>query len=115
MRKSLPAKSIDADRDGWNDEDRPCDFLRNQLAPHCSLAEATTHTNPESIQEFPDPVRWRTCQRCADVVTAGDYSTLTQISLFQDGEGIATDMMSKVISNFARVRSGPGIPYPTYS
>ena len=83
-------------------------------SPHCSLAEATTHTNPESIQEFPDPVGSRTCQRCADVVTAGDYSTLTQISLFHDGEGIATDMMSNVISNFARVRSEPGIPYPTY-
>ena len=76
-------------------------------SPPCSLAEATTHTNPESIQEFPDPVGWRTCQRCADVVTAGDYSTLTQISLFHDGEGIATDMMSNVIMSVA-------IPSPSW-
>lgn len=84
-------------------------------SPPCSLAEAITHTNPESIQEFPDHVGWRICQRCADVATAGNYSTLTQICLFHDGEGVATDMMRKVISNFARVRSRLGIPYPTYS
>ena len=57
-------------------------------SPHCSLAEATTHTNSESIQEFPDPVGGE---------PANDAQTWSQPVITARSLKSASSMMVKVL------------------